>query len=51
MKTLDHSSVLGLVGVVVLVLFSARSNLALAAILVVAFLAYTLIKRRSGLGC
>jgi hypothetical protein len=35
----------------ILVLISAKANLVLTAILVVAVLAYTLIKRRCGLGC
>jgi hypothetical protein len=50
MKTLDRSTLLSLAGVMFIVLLSAKANLALTAILVIAILAYTLIKRRCGLG-
>lgn len=51
MKTSDRSTVLSIAGVMVLILLSARANLALTAVVVVAVVAFTLIKKRCGLGC
>lgn len=51
MKTVDRTTILNFAGIMVLILISAKANLALTAIVVVAALAFALIKQRCGLGC